>query len=70
MSSDDDLKYLSPLQRSTILELGSRPVGGPLDPVTISRLLLMGIVGIRASDRQLVLTERGRLIHDGIADND
>jgi hypothetical protein len=70
MSSDDDLKYLSPLQRSTILELGSGPTGGQLDPVTISRLLTMGIVEIRGSDRQLVLTERGRLIHDELAGND
>ena len=70
MSSEDELKYLSALQRSTILELGSHPTGGQFEPVIVARLLTMGMVEIRGSDRQLVLTERGRLIHNQLAGRD
>ncbi len=67
MSEFESVKDLTESGRIAIVELGSRGSGGNFDPVVMSSLLTQGFVEIRASDRRLILTERGKAAYSQLS---
>jgi hypothetical protein len=56
----------SPLHKAALRELASRGAGGRFGQQVMSELFVLGLVTVRNEDRRLVLTERGRNVHDEI----
>ena len=51
---------LSPIERATLIELGTGGSGGSFDHIAMSKLFTLELVEVRSTDRRLVLTKAGR----------